>query len=106
MATNKELATYILDQLRELEDVKMIPMMGGYLFYYRGKVFGGIYEPGFMVKITKASLEILAHGKQMPGYPGSKNLILVDDVDDREMLIHLVKSMEVELPAPKKKMKS
>ena len=51
----KELAQYITQQLEELGDVRKIPMMGGYIFYYRDRIFGGIYPEGFMVKITEAS---------------------------------------------------
>ena len=50
----KELAEYITQQLEELGDIRKIPMMGGYIFYYRERIFGGIYSGGFMVKKTKA----------------------------------------------------
>ena len=51
----KELAEYITEQLAGLEDIRKTPMMGGYIFYYRERIFGGIYGSGFMVKITEAS---------------------------------------------------
>ena len=51
----KELAEYITEQLSDLENIRKTPMMGGYIFYYNERIFGGIYEPGFMVKITEAS---------------------------------------------------
>ena len=59
MADNKELAAYIMEQLEGLEEVRNIPMMGGYVFYYKEKIFGGIYEPGFMVKVTQAGKEYM-----------------------------------------------
>ena len=52
MADNKELMAYITEQLAQLGDIRSIPMMGGYIFYYREKIFGGIYGSDFMVKIT------------------------------------------------------
>lgn len=52
MSGNKELAEYIMDQLSDLGDIRNIPMMGGYIFYYRERIFGGIYGNGFLVKIT------------------------------------------------------
>ena len=51
----KELALYVAEQLEPLEDIRYIPMMGGWLFYYREKLIGGIYEEGFAVKDTSAS---------------------------------------------------
>ena len=36
-------------------------------------------------------------------YEGAKEMILVDDVDDRELLEELLEAMYEELPAPKKK---
>ena len=43
MSKNKELAEYIMDQLSDLGDIRNIPMMGGYIFYYKERIFGGIY---------------------------------------------------------------
>lgn len=56
MSKNKELAEYIMDQLSDLGNIRNIPMMGGYIFYYKERIFGGIYGNGFLVKITKAKL--------------------------------------------------
>ena len=36
-------------------------------------------------------------------YDGAKEMLLVDDVDNREFLYELVRSMWEELPSPKKK---
>lgn len=55
MSKNKELAEFIMDQLSDLENIRNIPMMGGYIFYYKERIFGGIYGKGFMVKVTEAS---------------------------------------------------
>lgn len=54
MTNSKELSQYIMEQLSDLGDVRNIPMMGGYIFYYKERTFGGIYGNGFMVKITEA----------------------------------------------------
>ena len=99
----KELATYLMEQFERIEDVTSRAMMGGYIFYYKEKVFGGIYEPGFMVKITKASKKYLPEAEVLPPYKGGKNLILVDDIDDRELLCNMVSEMYDELPASKLK---
>ena len=51
----KELALYVAEQLAPLGEIRYIPMMGGWLFYYREKLIGGIYGDGFAVKDTAAS---------------------------------------------------
>ena len=38
-------------------------------------------------------------------YDGAKEMVLVDDVDDKEFLKELLEAMYDELPAPKKKRK-
>jgi hypothetical protein len=48
MSKNKELADYIMDQLSDLENVRNIPMMGGYIFYYKERIFVGIYGNGLI----------------------------------------------------------
>ena len=70
MATPKELAAYVMEQLSELEEIRNIPMMGGYIFYYRERIFGGIYGGGFMVKITEASRKYMPDSIAEPPYGG------------------------------------
>ena len=101
----KELASYLMEQFEGLDGVTSRAMMGGYIFYYKDKVFGGIYEPGFMVKITPSSQKYLPEAEQMPPYQGAKNLLLVDDIDDRDRLCSMVEDMYDELQPPKPKPK-
>lgn len=98
---NKDLASYLMAQFENLEGVTSRPMMGGYVFYYNGKIFGGIYEPGFMVKVTKTSKKYLPLSKILPPYNGAKDMILVADIDNRKLLCDLVVSMYDELPTKK-----
>lgn len=101
----KEFAVYMMEQFASLEEVTSRAMMGGYIFYYKEKIFGGIYEPGFMVKITEASKKYLPNEEIMPPYEGAKDMILVDGVDNRELLCTMVREMYEELPMPKAKKK-
>jgi TfoX/Sxy family transcriptional regulator of competence genes len=94
-----------MEQLELLGDVRSRAMMGGYIFYYREKIIGGIYEPGFMLKITSASKKHFADARIMPPYQGAKEMILVDDVDNRDLLCQTVAAMFEELPMPKEKKK-
>ena len=72
MLDNKELKDYIMEQLFDLKDVRNIPMMGGYIFYYKEKIIGGIYGKGFMVKITDASRKCMPDCEAEPPYEGAE----------------------------------
>ena len=86
-----------MDQLSALEDISCRPMMGEYILYYRGKVFGGIYDDRFLVKPVKAAAAMMPDADWEQPYEGAKKMILVDNVDDREFLKELVESMYPEL---------
>ena len=98
MSSPKELAMYIMEQLSELEEIRNIPMMGGYIFYYRERIFGGIYGSGFMVKITEASKKYMPDSIAEPPYEGAKPMLPVTILDDRELLQKMVCEMFPELP--------
>ena len=99
----KELAEYITEQLAGLEDIRKAPMMGGYIFYYRERIFGGIYGAGFMVKITEASRKYMPDSIACPPYDGAKEMLPVTIIDDRELLQKMVSEMFSELPERKPK---
>lgn len=101
----KELAEYITEQLSDLENIRKTPMMGGYIFYYNERIFGGIYEPGFMVKITEASRKYMPDSIACPPYDGAKDMLPVTIIDDRELLQKMVSEMFDELPERKPKIK-
>lgn len=101
MSAAKELAAYVTDQLSALTGVRSIPMMGGYIFYYNERIFGGIYGPGFMVRDTKASRAAMPDSGPMPPYEGAKPMLPVTILDDREALCAMVEAMFPELPERK-----
>ena len=103
MASGKEYLNFVLEQLSELEDVSWRPMMGEYIIYYRGKAFGGIYDDRFLVKPTAAAKAMMPDAKRELPYDGAKEMLLVENVDNREFLAELLQAMYPELPAPKKK---
>lgn len=105
MSQNKELAEYIMDQLSDLENIRNIPMMGGYIFYYKERIFGGIYGNGFMVKITEASKRYMPESEPEPPYEGAKPMLPVTILDDRMALQNMVEEMYSELPERKTKKK-
>ena len=103
MASSKEYLEFILEQLSGLEDVSSRAMMGEYIIYYRGKIVGGIYDDRFLVKPVKAAIAMMPEAELEVPYEGAKKMLLVDNVDDKELLCSLLEAMYDELPAPKKK---
>ena len=103
MATKKEYLEFILGQLSELEDVSYRAMMGEYILYYREKVIGGIYDNRFLVKPTKSAREMMPDADMELPYEGAKEMLLVDNVDDKEFLQRLVSALYDELPAANKR---
>ena len=99
----KEYLDFILEQLSELHDVTYRAMMGEYIIYYRGKIVGGIYDDRLLVKPTKSAVAMMPNADLELPYEGAKEMLLVDDVDNKEFLRELLESMYEELPAPKKK---
>ena len=105
MASSKEYLEYILEQLSDLDNISYRAMMGEYIIYYRGKIIGGIYDNRFLVKPVKSAKELMPDAKMELPYDGAKEMILVDDVENREFLKELLEAMYDELPAPRKKRK-
>ena len=103
MASSKEYLDFILEQLSELEGISYRAMMGEYILYYEGKVIGGIYDDRFLVKVTKSSREKMPDAELELPYEKAKEMLLVDDVENKEFLWELLEAMYPELPAPKKK---
>lgn len=103
MASTKEYLDFIMEQLSELDEVSFRAMMGEYILYYRGKVFGGIYDDRLLVKLVPAAVKMVPDAMMELPYDGAKEMILVDDVDNRQFLCELIESMRGELPEKKKK---
>ena len=103
MASSKGYLDFVLEQLSELDDISYRTMMGEYIIYYRGKVVGGIYDDRFLVKNTKAAMEMMPEAVLELPYDGAKEMFLVDDIENKEFLRKLLETMYDELLAPKKK---
>ena len=103
MASTKEYLDFILDQLSGLDGISYRAMMGEYVIYFRGRIPAGIYDDRFLVKPVPAALAMMPDAVREIPYPGGKEMLLVDDVDDRDFLCALLEAMYEELPVPKKK---
>lgn len=103
MSSNRGFLDFLLEQLSLLDSVRYRAMMGEYIIYYKDKVVGGIYDDRFMVKLTKASRRMMPEAEMGMPYKGANEMIIVDNLDDREFLKDLFDAMYDELPFPRKK---
>ena len=84
----------ITETLSDVESVRVV---------HRGKIVGGIYDDRFLVKNVKAVIDKMPDADLELPYEGAKEMLLVDDVDNKEFLKELFEAMYDELPATKKK---
>ena len=103
MASHKEYLDFILEQISELEEITYRAMMGEYIIYYRGKIIGGIYDDRLLVKPVKSAISLMPDANYELPYEGAKEMLLVNDVDNKDFLTRLFNAMYNDLPAPKKK---
>lgn len=105
MASSKEYLDFILEQVSELDNVSYKAMMGEFIIYYNGKIIGGIYDDRLLVKPVQSAINYMPNAVYELPYDGAKEMLLVDDVDNKEFLIGLFDAMYDDLPAPKPKKK-
>ena len=103
MASSKEYLQFILEQLSELEEITYRAMMGEFIIYYRGKIVGGIYDDRLLVKPVKSAISYMSTVSYELPYEGAKEMLFVDEVDNKEFLTGLFNAMYEELPIPKQK---
>ena len=103
MSSTKGYLEFILEQFSEIDGITYRPMMGEYILYYRGKIFGGIYDDRLLVKPTVSALKMIKHPRFELPYETGREMLFIEDVDNREFLAELVKAMYEELPRKRKK---
>ena len=88
MATTNDYKDFILEELSLLDNITCKPMMGEYLLYLDGLLFGGIYDNRLLVKIVDNNKKY--NMKESIPYEGAKPMYLVDEVDNKEVLKDIV----------------
>lgn len=106
MASSKEYLEYVLGQLSELPEITYHTMMGEYIIYYRGRIAGGIYDNRLLVKPVKSAIDYMPAARYELPYEGTKEMLFIEEVDDKGFLTGLFNAMFEELPKPKTKKKS
>ena len=90
MASSKEYLDFILEQLSGVENITYRPMMGEFLLYSDGKLFGGIYDDRLLIKKVDNNSGFNL-SEQLP-YDGAKPMYFVENVDDEEALSTIVRA--------------
>ncbi len=86
MSTTKEFLQFALDQLSGLDQIAHRQMMGEYIVYYQGKIAAYICDNRFLVKPVEAARTLLPEAPLEPPYPGAKEMLLVEDLEDKAAL--------------------
>lgn len=103
MPSSKEYLNFIIGQLSDLTEITYRPMMGAFLIYYRGKLAGGIYNDKLLIKPVKSAISYMPKAAYSLPYEGAKEMLLVDNVDDKVYLTGLFEAIYDDLPMPKNK---
>ena len=88
MATTNDYKEFIMGQLSILNDITIRPMMGEYLLYYDGVLFGGIYDDRLLVKRTDNNKKY--NMEEAIPYKGAKPMYFVEDVDNQDTLRDII----------------
>ena len=90
MASTKEYLDFVMEQLSGLDEVSSRAMMGEYILYYRGRIFGGVYDDRLLVKPVPMALRLMPDAEMEQPYHGAKEMILVGlrEVTLDEMMLH------------------
>ena len=88
MASTKDYRDFVLEQLNLVDNITIRPMMGEYLLYYNGILFGGIYDDRLLVKIVDSNRKY--NMEEAIPYEKAKPMYLVDDIDNQELLKEIV----------------
>ena len=88
MSTTKDYKDFILDQLNILDNITCKPMMGEYLLYYKGILFGGIYDDRLLVKKVNSNKKY--NMQESIPYKNAKPMYLIDDIDNKETIRDII----------------
>ena len=105
VASRREYLDFVLEQLSKLDDITYKAMMGEFIIYYQGKIVGGIYDDRFLVKPVNSAIRLMPNAEFELPYEGAKEMLLVDELENKDFLAELLNAMYEELPEPKARKK-
>ena len=101
MASTQEYLAFLMEQLSEVEGITSRRMMGEYILYIQGRIAGYVCDNRLFVKPVPAALAYVPEKTFAPPYEGAREMLLIENVDDRAFLKGLLRAMYAELPPPK-----
>lgn len=101
MATSKDCKDFILEQLSVLEGITARPMMGEYLLYKDGLLFGGIYDERVLVKMVEENK--MYNLEEVIPYKGAKPMYFIEEIENREFVRDIILDTCKGLPIKNKK---
>ena len=99
MRTTNEYKEYVLDSLSLLNSITCRPMMGEYLLYCDGILFGGIYNNRLLIKIVESNKKYNLP-EEIP-YDGAKPMYYIESLEDKEKIKEIILTTCVSLPKKK-----
>ena len=105
MPSSEKFRDHVVEQFKGELRVTTRKMMGEYILYADGKIFGGIYDDRLLVKPVPAAVAMLPGAKKQLPYEGAKPMLRItaEQIEDSAFLAKLLNAMLPEVPAPKKK---
>lgn len=105
MATSKEYLNFILEQLSLIDGISHRQMMGEYIIYLYGRIAAYLCDSRLLIKPVPSAVRLMPDAVYEPPYEGAKDMLLCENVDDKEFLKELFEAIYDELPKPKEKKK-
>ena len=107
MPSSQKFRDYVVAQFKGELRVTTRKMMGEYILYADGKIFGGIYDDRLLVKPVAAAMAMLPGAKKQLPYDGAKPMLRItaEQIEDCAFLAKLLDAMLPEVPAAKAKKK-
>ena len=88
MASTIDYKVFVLEQLNLLDNITFKKMMGEYLLYYNGILFGGVYDNRLLVKKVESNGKY--NMEESIPYEGGRPMYLVEELDNKEVLKNIV----------------
>lgn len=103
MATSKDYLAFILEQLSQVDGISHKQMMGEYILYRHGKIAAYLCDNRLLVKPVPAAVALMPDAALESPYEGAKQMLLVEQVDNKAFLKTLFDAIDPQLPEPKKR---
>lgn len=106
MASDLSFVDFIVDQVKDAGQIVSKKMFGEYAIYCNGKIVALVCDNRLFIKPTEGGRKWIGNVQEASAYPGAKpSFLILDRLEDKEWMNHLVKITVQELPEPKIKSK-